>query len=894
MQACIYQKQDPVDTPQVESRLVHDVLALPWGVEIYDLLMKWHPLRTQALLPQPRRAQKVLVMGLGPAGFSMMHYLWMRGYAVTGMDGAHLEPWPYGDVMRPVRDFSSLQQPLSRRVKLGFGGVCEYGITSRWDKNLLSVIYLSLLRRQHCHMLGQCRFGGTITVEDAWQLGYDHMVLALGAGLPRALAIPHSLAPGMMQASDFLMQLHTLGAQTQHHRTPLSLQLPCVVIGAGLTAVDTATEAQAYYLHLVQLVYFRLQKLRSMRGESAIEAAFSPASYAQLQTWFTHGEAVVLEKRAAQQAQRAKDFRPLLQQWGGVRLVYRRALTDAPAYRSNHDELQAALDAGIVFQSHTAVTAVETDQQGFVAHMRCLRPWDVSVQWPDLHLREVAPLSTGWRCHIPKADIYLLVGMVLALRVHQVSSTTTQVPDAALAASSVYYVVSAVHANAIDVVLWTGQARVTGDVQPLAPQVVALPWQDVSMPVKTILVATGSVPNTAYGFEHRDQFAREKDFYALRALAEDGLTRLSEVVDLAQSFFTSYEAHNRRVSVIGDLHPHYHGSVVKALASSQHAVRAIDQHLAALAVKAKLIPSAVMSHDFSATVVAQTALSDDAFLLKIRAPWQVAKFRPGCLFKLQPYVYGPSGRPDFYGCEALDAQPCAVDVEGATLSFVLLRNDPVSAILASLDVGDVLSMMGPTGVPLSKHMQGQTLLLATDATRLSSALLYQQYYAQQADRVDFYVEDTPQARQLLLALALPFCKVNWVDPHAWQAVFACDLSIYTTIMLHGAVAFVKRHYGAYGRRAHCANAAQWMGYVGGPMQCMLKGICAQCLQWQIDPETGQRTKAVFACSWQDQPLEMVDLDHLSQRHEAVKAMVCLHQQWSKMDVLGDFPEGDCI
>ena len=28
------------------------------------------------------------------------------------------------------------------------------------------------------------------------------------------------------------------------------------------------------------------------------------------------------------------------------------------------------------------------------------------------------------------------------------------------------------------------------------------------------------------------------------------------------------------------------------------------------------------------------------------------------------------------------------------------------------------------------------------------------------------------------------------------------------------------------------------------MQCMLKAF-AQCLQWQIDPETGQRTKAVL-------------------------------------------------
>jgi hypothetical protein len=53
--------------------------------------------------------------------------------------------------------------------------------------------------------------------------------------------------------------------------------------------------------------------------------------------------------------------------------------------------------------------------------------------------------------------------------------------------------------------------------------------------------------------------------------------------------------------------------------------------------------------------------------------------------------------------------------------------------------------------------------------------------------------------------------------------------------------------------------------VGSPMQCMLKGVCAQCLQWQIDPETGERTRAVFTCAGQDQPLSWVDLDNLSAR-----------------------------
>ena len=41
----------------------------------------------------------------------------------------------------------------------------------------------------------------------AWSFGFDHLVLALGAGLPTALNIPNSLSKGMVLASDFLMLL---------------------------------------------------------------------------------------------------------------------------------------------------------------------------------------------------------------------------------------------------------------------------------------------------------------------------------------------------------------------------------------------------------------------------------------------------------------------------------------------------------------------------------------------------------------------------------------------------------------------------------------------------------------------------------------------------------------
>ena len=63
----------------------------------------------------------------------------------------------------------------------------------------------------------------------------------------------------------------------------------------------------------------------------------------------------------------------------------------------------------------------------------------------------------------------------------------------------------------------------------------------------------------------------------------------------------------------------------------------------------------------------------------------------------------------------------------------------------------------------------------------------------------------------------------------------------------------------------CRCSAPATGSVYGSMQCMLKGVCSQCLQWQMDPVTGKRTKAVFTCSWQDQPIDMPDYDSLQER-----------------------------
>ena len=129
----------------------------------------------------------------------------------------------------------------------GFGGVAEYGITVRWDKNFLKLIRLLLERRREFTMFGGVRFGGTLTIDSAFALGFDHIALCAGAGRPTIVPMKNGLAAGVRLASDFLMALQLTGAAKTDSLANLQVRLPVVIIGGGLTAIDTATEALAYY-----------------------------------------------------------------------------------------------------------------------------------------------------------------------------------------------------------------------------------------------------------------------------------------------------------------------------------------------------------------------------------------------------------------------------------------------------------------------------------------------------------------------------------------------------------------------------------------------------------------------------------------------------------------------
>jgi NADPH-dependent glutamate synthase beta subunit-like oxidoreductase/NAD(P)H-flavin reductase len=410
MKSCIYQKQEPVNIPQSETRSLKDVLELPWGFEIYSLLTRWNPLNIRRPYPRAATGKRVLVVGMGPAGFTLAHHLMNDGHIVAGIDGLKIEPLP-GDLsgvdaggnrvaFNPVYDASALTEPLDNRVMAGFGGVAEYGITVRWDKNFLKIIRLLLERRAQFALFGGVRFGGTITAESAFELGFDHIALAAGAGRPTLLDIPNGMACGVRTASDFLMALQLTGAAKPDSIANMQVRLPVVVIGGGLTAIDTATESLAYYPVQVEKFLCRYEMLVAEKGEAALRSMWSATEAIIGDEFLSHARAIRTERALALTEGRDPNILQLIKSWGGVTLAYRKRLIDSPSYTLNHEEVEKALEEGIYFAEGLTPVRVEIDANGDATAM--------------VVMNQVLDAEGAWQkagqIHLPARTIFVAAG----------------------------------------------------------------------------------------------------------------------------------------------------------------------------------------------------------------------------------------------------------------------------------------------------------------------------------------------------------------------------------------------------------------------------------------------------------------------------------------------------
>jgi NAD(P)H-flavin reductase len=271
------------------------------------------------------------------------------------------------------------------------------------------------------------------------------------------------------------------------------------------------------------------------------------------------------------------------------------------------------------------------------------------------------------------------------------------------------------------------------------------------------------------------------------------------------------------------------------------------------------------------------------------------KFQPGQFYRLQNYE-SSAHRIDgnLLTMEGIALTGAWVDKEKDLLSLIVLEMGGSSKLCSILRPGEPVVVMGPTGAPshIPKNQNvalvggglGNAVLLSISRAlrangckvvyfagyKKAEDLFKQKEIEEGTDQVVWSTDGEPGIKprrkqdqkfvgniiQSMLAYAKgelqknPMIPLNTVD-HI--LVIGSDRMMAAVAQArHGVMKpFLKEgHVG--------------VGSINSPMQCMMKEVCAQCLQKHVDPKTGKET-FVFSCFNQDQELDCVDWTHLNDR-----------------------------
>jgi NAD(P)H-flavin reductase len=346
-----------------------------------------------------------------------------------------------------------------------------------------------------------------------------------------------------------------------------------------------------------------------------------------------------------------------------------------------------------------------------------------------------------------------------------------------------------------------------------------------------------------------------------------------------------------------------------------HIVKLFAKELAALDAAAQPRRDAAwqrlcerLDGELSAVVEDVVRLTPTIVEVIVKAPSAARHFYPGQFYRLQNYesvtprvtarlkggaAMGAKGADVPLLMEGIALTGAWVDKERGLLSLIALELGVSSRLCAYLKKGEPVVVMGPTGTPTEIPKQQDVLLLGGG---LGNAVLFSIAKAMRdaGNRVIYFAgykkgEDLFKREEIEAATD----QVVWStdtgveippgrpqDSHfrgnIVQAMLAYNngelgnqivpLSKVDRIIAIGSdrmMAAVKaaRHgvLAPYLKKEHVG-----IGSINSPMQCMMKEVCAQCLQKHVDPVTGKE-EIIFSCFNQDQELDRVDFPNLAAR-----------------------------
>ncbi len=416
------------------------------------------------------------------------------------------------------------------------------------------------------------------------------------------------------------------------------------------------------------------------------------------------------------------------------------------------------------------------------------------------------------------------------------------------------------------------------------------------LPARTILVAAGTQPNTVLAREDERNFKLDGRYF--QAIDEDGHPVEPERISKPATPYVlmSIRPDGRAISFFGDLHPSFSGNVVKAMGSAKQGSPVVSRILSRIQ-PSEPAPEALVAklNDEMRPVIQDVVrLTPNILEIIVRAPIAARAFKPGQFYRLQNYEsLATHARGTVLAMEGLALTGASIDAEKGLLSTIVLEMGGSSDLCTLLRPGEPVVLMGPTGAPTETPSK-ETVLLAGGG--LGNAVLFSigQKLRASGSRVIYFAG---------YKKIIDRYKVEEIEKAADVIVWCCDEapgftparvqdSAFVGNIVEGMAAYGSGELGdaeiplnAVDRLIvigsdHMMRAVQEARHsilrpylkpnhraiasVNSPMQCMMKEICAQCLQMHKDPVTGQET-VVFSCFNQDQPLDRVEFDTLRSR-----------------------------
>ncbi|MGH9365742.1 MAG: pyridine nucleotide-disulfide oxidoreductase, partial [Thermoanaerobaculia bacterium] len=393
-------------------------------------------------------------------------------------------------------------------------------------------------------------------------------------------------------------------------------------------------------------------------------------------------------------------------------------------------------------------------------------------------------------------------------------------------------------------------------------------------------------------------------FFAPHRAVPDGQGRFTLApapADDESAFFTGYSRGGRFVTFFGDNHPAFNGNVVKAMASARRGYRAIVDVLTGPDGSRPVRPDADwqvfrdrVAERLVARVVAVHRLTPTIVEVIVRAPAAAEGFEPGQFFRLQNLE---ARAPVIEGSPLL-IEPLAltgawVDKERGLLSMIALELGASSRLCAALSPGEPVVVMGPTGAATRLPENGTVMLcggglgnavlfsIGKKARSLGNRVIY---FAGYKKAEDFYKREEIEAAADVLVLSVDRGEPirarrpsdrefigNIVEAMLAYATGRLGEPAIPLLAVDQLIAIGSDRMMAAVARARKAALAPYLrpdhvgiGSINSPMQCMMKEVCAQCLQRHVDPVTGKES-IVFSCFNQDQSLDEMDWDNLAAR-----------------------------